>query len=205
MRLLCLACVQTEHSPPPPRSQTNLTSRLPVTRGHAGTRIRKHVHVSASQQTAFRLTCGSSQSAECNLAGLLFALSTSEGAGLIWCDIADTTLRARRRPCRWLIQAQTSRWGSRSLRFTPADVSPAFSMTLRPCNKAESSAVNDAEVEMGSVQSETPEKWLSTTTVCLHAARCTCRRSEHRPADLSQTDCPNHPARLNSIAQSELH
>ncbi|TNN44573.1 hypothetical protein EYF80_045247 [Liparis tanakae] len=65
------------------RSQTNLTSRLPVTRGHAGTRIRKHVHVSASQQTAFRLTCGSSQSAECNLAGLLFALSTSEGGGLI--------------------------------------------------------------------------------------------------------------------------
>lgn len=67
--------------------------------------------VSVSLQTAFRLTCGSSQSAECNPAGLLFLLSTSEGSGLICCDMADTTLKTVRRPCRWLIQARKTWWG----------------------------------------------------------------------------------------------
>lgn len=51
------------------------------------------------------------QPAEYSLAGLLFLLSTSEVTGLIWCDVADTALRAARGPCHWLIQAQETWWG----------------------------------------------------------------------------------------------
>lgn len=50
-------------------------------------------------------------SAEYSLLGLFFLLSTSELTGLMWCDVADTALRAARGPCRWLIQARETWWG----------------------------------------------------------------------------------------------
>lgn len=144
--------------------------------------------VSVSLQTAFRLTCGSSQSAEYNPAGLLFFLSTSEGSGLIWCDTADTTLKAVRRPCWWLIQAQKTWWG--------------LALCVYPCRHLNSEQLCGMTlgrvIRLNHLQrtmlmwervearlSMNPEKWLNTTTVYLRAVQFRCQFSDWWPADLS--------------------
>lgn len=127
----------------------------------------------APLQTEFRLTCGSSQSAEYNLAGLVFLLSTSQRSRLIWCDMADTTLKAAMRPCWWLIQAQKTWWG--------------LALCVYPCRHLNSGRLSGMtlgcvirlnhrqwmmlmwkQVE-ARLRRVNPEKWLSTTTIYLHA------------------------------------
>lgn len=69
--------------------------------------------------------------------------------------MADTALRAVRRPCWWLIQAQKTWWGlALCLPLQMSKLRMSLWHDRGPCNKTESSAVNDVDLKMGRDQTE---------------------------------------------------